>query len=249
MVRMKKHNYLVTADSVWTELADLSGTNEWQKVEINLSAYAGQVIQIAFSYLDGGGWNYGYAVDDIEIFEPLAIDIGVTQVNPGRKYGFAPFTTPISGTVVNNGIADITSFDINWSDGTNTYTETISGVNIPTFGSYDFTHNTNVEIDNPTDFVDVDFFISNINGEGDDGDVSNNSLGGARVSGLSFEAPVTVVAEEATGTWCTWCPRGHVFMEQMEEEHGEGFIGIAVHGGSTNEPMYIPEYDDFEALY
>lgn len=51
------------------------------------------------------------------------------------------------------------------------------------------------------------------------------------------------VMEELTGTWCPNCPRGLVGMELMEQQFGDRFIGIAVHGGDTTEPMRLPAYD------
>ncbi len=47
-----------------------------------------------------------------------------------------------------------------------------------------------------------------------------------------------VVAEEATGTWCGWCPRGAVGMKTMREKYPDDFIGIAVH----NDIMQVDEY-------
>lgn len=44
-----------------------------------------------------------------------------------------------------------------------------------------------------------------------------------------------MVAEDATGTWCGWCPKGIVTMERMREELGDKFIGISVHCG--DDPM------------
>lgn len=43
-----------------------------------------------------------------------------------------------------------------------------------------------------------------------------------------------VVAEEVTGTWCGYCVRGIVAMEQMRADHPDDYIGIAVHGSSAN---------------
>ncbi len=40
-----------------------------------------------------------------------------------------------------------------------------------------------------------------------------------------------VVIEEGTGTWCGWCPRGAVSLEQLEEKYGDYFQGIAIHSG------------------
>lgn len=45
-----------------------------------------------------------------------------------------------------------------------------------------------------------------------------------------------IVAEEVTGTWCGYCVRGIVAMEQMRQDHPDDYIGIAVHSGSTNWP-------------
>ena len=47
-----------------------------------------------------------------------------------------------------------------------------------------------------------------------------------------------VVAEEATGTWCGYCPRGAVGMKAMREKYPDDFIGIAVH----NDIMQVNEY-------
>ncbi|MCX6190130.1 MAG: T9SS type A sorting domain-containing protein [Bacteroidetes bacterium] len=49
-----------------------------------------------------------------------------------------------------------------------------------------------------------------------------------------------IVAEEATGTWCGWCPRGAVWLKSMDAKYNGLFIGIAVH---NNDPMTYPIYD------
>ena len=41
--------------------------------------------------------------------------------------------------------------------------------------------------------------------------------------------PRKAVMEQITGTWCGWCPRGHVAMELLKEQYPDDFIGIAVH--------------------
>lgn len=38
------------------------------------------------------------------------------------------------------------------------------------------------------------------------------------------------VIEEATGTWCGWCVRGIVGMNQLDEMFPDSFIGLAIHG-------------------
>ena len=72
----------------------------------------------------------------------------------------------------------------------------------------------------------------------DDMTVSNNTASGD-LFGIAYIPDRKVVAEEATGTWCTWCPRGAVFMDEASLFF-ENFIGIAVH---NQDPMMVPVYD------
>lgn len=51
-----------------------------------------------------------------------------------------------------------------------------------------------------------------------------------------------VVSEELTGTWCGWCIRGIVSLEEMKELYPESFIGIAVHSGDFLEADGYAEY-------
>ena len=53
---------------------------------------------------------------------------------------------------------------------------------------------------------------------------------------------VKVVAEELTGTWCGYCVRGIVTLEEMKEKYPDSFIGIAVHG---NDMLENEEYTSY----
>ena len=58
------------------------------------------------------------------------------------------------------------------------------------------------------------------------------------------ELPVhRAVLEEYTGTWCGWCPRGFVALEEMNRLHPDDFIGISYHshnsGSTVKEPMEV----------
>lgn len=58
-----------------------------------------------------------------------------------------------------------------------------------------------------------------------------------------------VVMEEFTGTWCSWCPRGMVGIELLDQAYGDDFVGIAIH--RDKDPMvldaynYLPNYSSF----
>lgn len=144
----------------------------------------------------------------------------------------------ITGTVENLGSNAITSFDVIWNDGLGDQTYTVTGVNIPSQGTYDFTHGTQANMTAGTDYtIDVSVAMT--------GDVitSNNSLQGS-THALSLIPTKYVVGEEKTGTWCQWCPRGAVGLATMESE--PRFIGIAVHDG---DPMEVASYNGSIGTY
>ncbi len=49
-----------------------------------------------------------------------------------------------------------------------------------------------------------------------------------------------LVVEEATGTWCGWCPRGAVFLDSLNKVHPTTTVCIAVH---NQDPMTDATYD------
>lgn len=51
--------------------------------------------------------------------------------------------------------------------------------------------------------------------------------------------PYVVVMEEATGAWCGYCPLGAAALEKFSDDHGDQFIGIAVHQGDG---MQVNDY-------
>ena len=49
-----------------------------------------------------------------------------------------------------------------------------------------------------------------------------------------------IVAEDATGTWCAWCPRGLVALDYMKEKYSDRVFGIGIH---SQDEMAIPSYN------
>lgn len=81
--------------------------------------------------------------------------------------------------------------------------------------------------------------VSILKVNGHENEVADGMSGTGAVIAVEEGAPRSTVMEEFTGTWCGWCPRGAVGMEQLSKDFGNGFIGIAIH---RNDPMEIPEY-------
>ncbi len=53
-----------------------------------------------------------------------------------------------------------------------------------------------------------------------------------------------VLVEEGTGTWCQWCTRGEVYAKEIHKQFPAEAVFISVHGGSSSEPMNMPDYID-----
>ena len=85
--------------------------------------------------------------------------------------------------------------------------------------------------------------VTKVNGEPNENAIAQGS--GSLIA-LSQWPQKRSVMEELTGTWCPNCPRGLVGMRLLEETFGDRFIGIAIHGGSSSEPMRLADYDGSE---
>ncbi|GEM_PF-505499 len=222
----------------FTTIATIAGdATAWQEaVIIDASDYAGESdVVFAFNYNDGAGWTFGAAIDNFVLEVPNDHDIKLTSVNV-PPYSATDVPQTISGVVTNLGGMAESSITVEWTDGTNTNTTTLPGTLNPG-ESMSFEHPDGVSLASGTSVsIDITADVSN------DADMSNNSLSGFNVDGVAFWPTKAVVGEEATGTWCGWCPRGMVGMEYMEEEYGEEWIGIAVHNG---DPMTNADYDDW----
>lgn len=81
-------------------------------------------------------------------------------------------------------------------------------------------------------------YISDMNG-GVDTYPDNDTLT-LNISAQDYAPNKRVLGEEATGTWCGWCVRGHVYMDSMALKYPDTWIGVAVH---NNDPMVVAEYD------
>lgn len=77
--------------------------------------------------------------------------------------------------------------------------------------------------------------IDKVNGKEDENSCNNSFP--IELKGYDLHPDKKVWVEEATGTWCGWCPRGDVYMNYLSEKYPDHFVGIAVH---QNDPMELP---------
>ncbi|MFK7810469.1 MAG: T9SS type A sorting domain-containing protein [Saprospiraceae bacterium] len=235
------------AGSTWTMVANFIGgqTDAFGNEFIVLNDYVGQSIWLRFMYDDGQQWNYGWAIDRVIITDEITFaDQKDYSVHAGSSIMMDVAMEGIEylneGYVFNFGWEPITSFDVSMTDGTDTYMTSVSGVNIPYNGAGRYFMEDAVTVAGDKSWT---VSISNVNGTMDtDTDVSDNEMS-FNLNAINDAHPDKgVLYEEATGTWCQWCPRGTVFMDEVSKRLGKHFVGIAVHNGA-NDPMVLTEYD------
>ena len=197
----------------------------WTTRNVDISAYSGQTIYIAFR-------NHSYnklvlGIDNIEVSELSDNNIELTSLN-FPQYTTIPTLIDIDGVLTNIGGNTINSLDITWSDGTNYYTDNLSGLNILSNTTYNFTHNTQLNMSSSGN-ITVSVEVDNVNATIDP-DTSNNFLS-LVVHDVPFIPTKRVVIEESSGTWCPFCPLGIVGMETIEQQYPNTVIPIAVHNG------------------
>ena len=146
----------------------------------------------------------------------------------------------ITGLIKNMGSDNITSFDVSYSidGGAESSIYSVTGVDIATGNTYEFTHDVPYNFDAEGAY-NIHVAVSNVNAD-EDANAENDTLN-KQLTIVPFVPVKKVYGEEATGTWCQWCPRGHVYMDYMSENYPDTWIGVAVHNA---DPMVNTTYDN-----
>ena len=216
-------------------------TNDWELFIDNVSKGKFQCADFTIASIDyfATSTTDAFWVDDVSYthtpFTMPATDGAVAFINIAN--GLVTQNRTPSVTIRNLGTNPITSFSLNMNANSVNNSQNFTGLNIASGASYVANLNTPISL-----IAGLNTFtatISNVNGNGADNDATDD------IKTITF-TPTTpgadkiVVAEEATGTWCGWCPRGAVMLEGMSNDFDGFFQGIAVHNG---DPMTVKIYD------
>lgn len=206
-----------------------------QEKTIDLSAYAGQTVYLSYRHFNCSD-QYIFLLDDISI-ETLASNDAKLSSASIDKYIAINSQNDISYNIKNNGSSVISSVELNWNDGTDHIATATT--NIAPGQTAKVTHPTKVSYNTITSKT-INLNITKVNNAADPTIADNTGVVNTTVA--SQIVPKKVVFEEGTGTWCGWCPRGAVALEKVNVEYPNDQISIAVHGGSSSEPMQVPGY-------
>ena len=90
----------------------------------------------------------------------------------------------------------------------------------------------------------VELKVSKVNGNTN---INKQSSAAYSIIALEKSADRVSVVEEQTGTWCGWCPRGHVALDLLNKQLGDKVVTLAGHftlGASSVDPMNIYQLDE-----
>lgn len=188
---------------------------------------------------NGGNNQSGFYIDDFTYnhtpYILPALNGGVIGISSAD--GLAGGTSNPEVKVRNLGTTNITSFDLTIDYNGTQISESVTGVNIASLATYDVQFADQINI--VAGSLPVVATISNVNGAGADADAADD-VKTIYIDPVVPAAGKIVVAEEATGTWCQYCPKGAVYMDMMTEKYEGFFAPIAVHNG---DPMKNTHYD------
>jgi polyhydroxybutyrate depolymerase len=172
--------YSMDGGASWIVLSEIEGNGNsdntiWVNQTVNLNELTGfSDVVIAFRYNDDGGWMFGWAIDDVMIYEPVGLNAEMTLLTTPVNLDLGS-SVNIEGVISNVGAEVIESFDVVWSEGGGmAYSQSYEGVNISSGESYNFIHQDQFFAESVGLFT-VDVTVSNVNGQDDD-NMSNNSL-------------------------------------------------------------------------
>lgn len=216
--------------TTWTTLTTLTSSNgAWVYKTLDLSVYAGQSgLKIAFRHNDTNNWASGFAIDDVKIYEPAAIDMALTEVELTgyEARGFKPLTV----TVRNDGNSPISSFDLSFSidSGATWVTETKTGLNLIPGNEAQITFDALVPLRDSREYQ-ILAKVKNPNSTVDP--VTTNDESSNTVQVLLGEAQKIVLLEEFTGAWCQYCPDGAVIVEELLAAYPNDVLATGCHTG------------------
>jgi len=162
---------------------------------LDVSTFAGQTIYIGFRH-HAVTDMFKINVDDVEVSTALANDAEMVSLDIDPVILAGNYT--IAGTIFNNGLNSITSYDITWDSGSGPQTQSFTNT-ILSGATYNFSHSTQLVVVAGTDYnIDVCVDLTG------DGDAANDCIT-ASTSGASQTGTRLPLMEEFSSSTCPPC--------------------------------------------
>lgn len=125
----------------WSTLHEFTGGTAWRNYIADISQFAGEsTLWISFRYSDDDGWLYGFALDNVKIYQAPQYDLAATSLNL-PEYALNNQPLSIAGSLRNLGAATISDLQINYQiNNGSTVSGQLTGLNIMPGATYNFNH-------------------------------------------------------------------------------------------------------------
>ncbi|HMT00167.1 MAG TPA: T9SS type A sorting domain-containing protein [Saprospiraceae bacterium] len=205
---------------------------------VSLGTFSLDVNKVASIDIYPSNANSSFYIDDFyyahESFVPKPNDLAIRNLSVFPK-DIVGLQSNLGINLINLGSSTINEIDLEYNYNGNSGNKNFSGLNMASGEVKTLFFDNQYTVANGANKMTVSAkLIGSI-----DEDTSNN-ITNLTINGVIPAADKFVIAEEATGTWCGWCPRGAVMLDRLSKRYPDYFIGIAVHNA---DPMVVTDYD------
>lgn len=222
--------------TIYNEAAVAAGTNH---KAIDLSAYAGQNIYIAFVNYGTNGYFVG--VDNVKVSIPAPYGIAYLD---GMVQGFAPMGTSFNfyTLVENQGINPMTSYTLTYTLNNGTpQTRTVSGISVAPYDTYIDT----ITISYPTaGALTIDLEVSAPNGQTDPDPSDNTGSLQTTIYDPATATQRTSLLDHYTTAPCVNCPAAHERLHTAIVGYEDRIAWVAHHVGYGTDDMTYSQDDN-----
>jgi len=189
-------------------------------------------------YITGNLYNVDYwYIDNVLLFNPLNLDVSLMQITSPDYYSEP---AAVTGSITNFGQTAINSLEVAWSlDNSPEYSTSFTGLNIPLFGSYNFTCADMFE--GVIGQHDLKVWVKSVNGTTDE-DSSNDTLN-KTVSRVCHTVPHRQAVEEFTSSTCAPCASFNTSFVPWCGQHEETItlVKYQMNWPGAGDPYYTAE--------
>lgn len=157
-----------------------------------------------------------------------------------KRYALPSVDNTLSLEVKNNGKYDISSLEINWTDGDENHSATVN-TRIAAGKTAMVKHPVAINY-NAIAEKKINVSVSKVNGSNNFNVIGDQSET-LRFNTITRSGKKVVIFEYITGTWCMYCTRGFASTEHMEKKYPKDkFVVVSIHRQEGNDPMALDSY-------
>lgn len=225
--------------NVWTQTVNSNIPAQTKTVVIENEDVDSPTFQFCL-FFNGNSYNMNdWYFDDFELIVPVDLDAAMGSVNVPAY--FLDEQT-VAGSIINNGLQNIHSYDINWSvDDGEVFTTSYTGLNLTTGTTHNF---QSQHLLNPEPGIySLKVWLSNVNGQGQDDNPDNDLIE------LTISIPYQTLQrrplfEEFTSSTCGPCYTfNRNIFNPFIDQHGDeiGLIKYQMNWPGNGDPYYTAE--------